>query len=115
MLEAHAKSITVVFTAVMGFSTSVKTRRGKGKQTNQTQSASGEILGQFAAASIGRHDVERICVYAEKLTLEKTVEIATDLEANLKGLDAQTNLSCSRSLGARRTVSLPKFHRFPAE
>jgi len=91
MHEAHAKSITVVFTAVMGFSTSVKTRRGYIKQTNQTPSASGEILEQFVAASIGRHDGERKWVTAENLTLVKTVtEIATDLEANLKGLDVPT-------------------------
>ena len=70
----------------MGFSTSVKPRRRNGKRTD-SPSASDEILQQFVAASIGKNDVEKKWVTAENLTLEKTVtEIATDLEANLKGL-----------------------------
>jgi hypothetical protein len=59
MHEAHAESITVVFTAVMFFFDECQNTKEK-RQTNEfATSASGEILQQFAAAaSIGRHDVE---------------------------------------------------------
>jgi hypothetical protein len=82
MLVAHVKPNTVVFTEVIGFSTSVKIRRGNGKQTDsptaflrqlakncQFKALEAEIPQQFVA-NIGRHDVERKCVTAENLTLE---------------------------------------------
>ncbi len=67
-------------------------------------SASGEILQQFVAASIVRHDGERKCVTAENLTIVKTVtEITTDLEVNLKGLDAPTEKNFVE-LGSLRSI-----------
>jgi hypothetical protein len=102
MLEAHVKPITVVFTEVMVFR---RAARHEGETANefairlrqlakncQFKELEAEILQQFVAG-IGRHDVERKCVTAENLTLEKAVEIATTLEnldANLKGLHAPT-------------------------
>ena len=97
MLEAHVKPNTVVFTEVMVFR---RASRHEGETANefairlrqlakncQFKELEAEILQQFVA-NIGRHDVERKCVTAENLTLEKAVEIATtleNLEANLKG------------------------------
>ena len=102
MLEAHVKPNTVVFTEVMVFR---RASRHEGETANefairlrqlakncQFKELEAEILQQFVA-NIGRHDVERKCVTAENLTLEKAIEIATtleNLEANLKGLHAPT-------------------------
>ena len=102
MLEAHLKPKTVVFTEVMILR---RAARYEGETANefairlrhlskhcQFKELEAEILQQFVAG-IGKHDVERKCVTAENLTLEKAVELATTLEnldANLKGLHAPT-------------------------
>ncbi len=83
MLVAHVKPNTVVFTEYDDFSTSVKTRRGNGKRIRPIclrQLAKSCLILQQFVANIGRHDVERKCVVAENITLEKAIEIATTLE-----------------------------------
>jgi hypothetical protein len=103
MLVAHVKPNTVVFTEVMVFR---RASRHEGETASefdpsalrqiaknyQFKELEVEILQQFVV-NIGRHDIERKCVTAENLTLEKAIEIATtleNLEANLKGLHAPT-------------------------